>query len=633
MSGNNNLHFSKVKIEGYRGRHFELNMKPRGEHSVFIMDGNTGKTTTIELLRWCFTYKESDAEGKFRHMWQNPAHILDSKVEGKQKCNITINFSDDNHDYSFRRETKGEYKKERDQNKKVIGDVIESIDDYLEIDNGKDVIQGDDVNRYISRKFRLNQCAEYFCFDGEKAREVMMYSADQGQLFKLLETINQRSTHPLLIDFKSQLEKLRKKVYRVSKSKCSDKALSQNINKLEDKNLELSIARREIESIDEDIGVHEKAIFELDQDIKLLDEEISNSKSEQLLKKTGLKNDLVNIKKEIASKRSNIYKYSLNWVDVGISDIINSIKENVKERGRLPEPYRDELINMCLNSQPPTCQICGRELDEKGRDRVCELKELVAPHDVHSFLNNQFVSNYNSFDPFTINQEIQGLINQHESHIKDLTSIKLSDSEEKMVIERERFKEKRKNIEKDRTRLQLDRETITEEISYIEKEISELSGKNVALEENKIILDKIEETMVTIGKTEEKMKEKAIHIISQVISESVKSILGDNFGAKLSKEDGLLLGEDDYYDVEAGGMSGRLVLTYCFAEAMTLIDPIIVDTPSGNIGSHREALAKHLKANHDQVILLCLPTEVQNFAHVLSDEKDMIIVENNPGGG
>ena len=65
-------------------------------------------------------------------------------------------------------------------------------------------------------------------------------------------------------------------------------------------------------------------------------------------------------------------------------------------------------------------------------------------------------------------------------------------------------------------------------------------------------------------------------------------------------------------------MSGRLILSYCFAEAITLVDPIIVDTPSGNIGTHREKLAKHLVANHDQVIVLCLPTEIENFAPFIS---------------
>lgn len=88
------IHFESIKIEGYRGRNFELKMNPPGENTVFVMDGNTGKTTTIELLRWCFTYSQSEAKGKFRHMWARRAHVLDfDKKNVPQTCTITINFN------------------------------------------------------------------------------------------------------------------------------------------------------------------------------------------------------------------------------------------------------------------------------------------------------------------------------------------------------------------------------------------------------------------------------------------------------------------------------------------------------------------------------------------------------------
>ena len=62
------IHFSMFKISGYRGRKFTLKLNPRSENTVFVMDGNIGKTTTIELLRWCFNYNESSAANKFSHM-------------------------------------------------------------------------------------------------------------------------------------------------------------------------------------------------------------------------------------------------------------------------------------------------------------------------------------------------------------------------------------------------------------------------------------------------------------------------------------------------------------------------------------------------------------------------------------
>jgi hypothetical protein len=138
------------------------------------------------------------------------------------------------------------------------------------------------------------------------------------------------------------------------------------------------------------------------------------------------------------------------------------------------------------------------------------------------------------------------------------------------------------------------------------------------LAENKIILDKIDESIQIVDGAAEKIKLRATEIISNVISEGVSSVLGPKFSARLSQTDGLVLGEDGFYGKEKGGYSGRLILSYCFAEAMTLVDPIIVDTPVGNIGSQREKLADHLAANHKQVVLLCLPTEIINFAPFIS---------------
>ena len=87
-----NLFFTEIAINGYRGRNFSLKMHSEPRHTVFELDGNTGKTTTIELLRWCFKYPQSKANGKFNHMWVENAHLLDDIIKGKQQCNIIIQF-------------------------------------------------------------------------------------------------------------------------------------------------------------------------------------------------------------------------------------------------------------------------------------------------------------------------------------------------------------------------------------------------------------------------------------------------------------------------------------------------------------------------------------------------------------
>ena len=77
------IFFKTIIIDGYRGRYFTLEI-PQG-HAVFLMDSNTGKTTVIELLRWCLFYPKSKAEGKYQHMWHNNAHVLDNEIDGEQE--------------------------------------------------------------------------------------------------------------------------------------------------------------------------------------------------------------------------------------------------------------------------------------------------------------------------------------------------------------------------------------------------------------------------------------------------------------------------------------------------------------------------------------------------------------------
>ena len=145
-------------------------------------------------------------------------------------------------------------------------------------------------------------------------------------------------------------------------------------------------------------------------------------------------------------------------------------------------------------------------------------------------------------------------------------------------------------------------------------------------EENKPLLERIEQLRNSLETSHNQMRKRTIEVIGDVISRAVTGILGDKFSAILDEENGLMLGEDKFYNPEIGGYSGRLILAYLFAESMSQVGPIIIDTPVGNIGSHRTALAKHLADNHPQVILLCLPSELNEFAEHFTDNP--IIVTN-----
>lgn len=623
----NSIHFDSIKIDGYRGRNFELKMNPPGKNTVFVMDGNTGKTTTIELLRWCFSYSQSEAIGTFKHMWARHAHVLDFDKKGEsQTCSITINFHDQESKYSFKRITKGTYL--RNEEKKEDGDSIDSIKDTLEINLGKGILEGDQVHQYLTKKFKFKNSAEYFCFDGEKARDLMMSSADTFKIKQLIDSINQRTTNSKLEQYEETLESLKRKIYREAGSKLTSTALNNAISEIIKKEIRLKKAEIDLKGNSDTILEHESAISQLTTEKIKHENEITEKKSAALIAKISLERDSKEISRVIENERENIYGDCLSWIQFNDDNKINSIKNNVRETGNLPEPYRQQLINDCLRGPAPTCQICGRKLDEEGMSNVKSLEKMMASHEVHDFLSNGFIPDSSNFNFNKRHESIKERLIEYVDVTKKLDNIELSNTDEKLINHVKSLRMDTDDLIKKKGQRELDEEDINIVIKELKKDIQYLKDKNELLNKNRDLLEKVDFTLELIKKTKENTKLIAIKVISRVISDGVSSILGPNFSARLTEEDGLLLGEGGYCSAEAGGMSGRLILSYCFAEAMTLIDPLIVDTPAGNIGSHREALAKHLKDNHKQLILLCLPTEIEYFAPYIANNNEFIEIKN-----
>ena len=627
------IHFNSMKVEGYRGRNFELKMKPEGKHSVFIMDGNTGKTTLIELLRWCFMYRQDQAKGKFKHMWNDPAHVLDHNKSGNQTCTITVNFSAGDHNYSFRRVTKGVYAGERGEKGILIEkDDIHSIEDSLEVDNGIEVYNGDEASVFMNSEFRFAEGAEYFCFDGEKAKEVMMQSAKQSEIHVLLDIVNKRVTHHKLEEYRNRLERLKKRVYSEAKARASKRpthdAIEQSLNEIMEREEALRKKNEELASFKSDILTHEKALIELGERKKSLDDEIIKKASENLIRKKTIQMEIDGILGDLEKQRGAIYKNCLSWIKIESPDLISQIKNKVRESGNLPEPYREELIRSCLKSDPPTCQICGQKLTEKEIKRIKELGRLIAPHHVHTFLTSNFNYEPSSFDAYSENKGIETLTGRYMAKIDERDKITLSEKDLNLVEKGKELDKLIGEFNKSKGASEELASTLSTKIKAEEEDLKTLKEKSRSLRDYELILRKIDETRNVIDETQDKMTDATIDIISEVISSSVETILGPKFSAVLTKDSGLLLGEDGVHSTEMGGMSGRLILSYCFAEAVTRIDPIIVDTPSGNIGSVRPELAEHLAANHSQVILLCLPKEVEDFADHIADPRDFVEIKN-----
>ncbi len=621
------IRFLSITVSGYRGRHFKLDMGDE-EHSVFVMDGNTGKTTTIELLRWCFRFKESDAKYKFRHMWADPAHILDFEVEGKQKCLIEIQFKDDkgNH-YKFIRETIGEHDRTRSGDKKTRGDIIFSIRDTLEINRGKPVLQGDKVNEFLNAQFRLGVSADYFCFDGEKAREMIRMATSEVQ--RLIDLIRQRTTHSLVQLYLRRLDDLRDNLLTQSSVTLTDRVQRSLKKKLESKKFELASHNDEIDRLNDGIFVYEQEVDKLDDEIRNLTEKIRSAESDTIRRKAVLEHELIISKKQIEQMRGEVYKNCRIWMEPQNHHLVMQIKELVRERGRFPDPYHTDLITECLKD-PPICQICGRPLDSKSIERVKKLGMQIAPHEVQTFLTSEVVSEDSNYDVVEIRRKIQSEVQKLKRIENEYQRISLSKEDEDLFEERA---EKARQREEFNGKLIESRSYLKDALDYkaiLEHEVEQIIQKSDAFKKNKPLLDEIERLEIALNEAHDRMRARTIEVIGEVISRAASSILGKEFTAKLSEKDGLMLGEKGFYSAEIGGYSGRLILSYLFAEAMSQVSPIIIDTPVGNVGTHRPALAEHLANNHSQVILLCLPTELGGFAEKFAKPAKFKTIKNQP---
>lgn len=624
-----NIHFSLIRISGFRGRNFTLKMNPRGQNTIFVMDGNTGKTTTIELLRWCFKYPESECIGKFSHMWVDSAHLLDESKTTPQYCEIIIQFKalDENkreHTYQFTRSVSGI--SERDyisSPEKLNSDTIRDVHDSLEIDHGSKIITGDNVNEFLEQEFRLKDCADFFCFDGEKAREIMQLSSNTKSIGALLTFVDQRATHPMIEEYRDRLNGLKNRVLEEANTKVSDKAQELLISRLRKRLEDQRDLERERDGYRIDQASNSLVLKNLQNRSNDLQNKITKAKADEIVQKLRFELDIEKNTKAVNDKRSNIYALALQWIYGDDAGLMNALKAQVRERGDLPEPYRKNLISKCLASNK--CEVCGRTLDDPSKKYILALQQVVAATNVHAFLTDTLTNHASTLDPEQERKTIKSLIDDCKRIETEMNNIKLSDEDKRLFAERDLVQEEIRNLLKKDANLQAKIDEHDTWIVAVKKEINELQGRNSILRSNKFIIDKIDEALDKVEVAEKAIKAKTIDIISNVISENVSQILGDKFAAKLTVKDGLMLGEGGYFGRERGGYSGRLILSYCFAEAMTLIDPIIVDTPSGNVGTHREKLARHLVTNHKQIILLCLPTEIADFGPYISSNPITIV--------
>jgi len=628
---NVNFYFNFVKVKGYRGRNFELEFLPPGKPSVFLMENDTGKTTLIELIRWCFKYAESDAEGKFIHMHHKTTNVLDFLINGKQKCRIDIGFTLDKNKYIFSRETVGEHIREEEvfaelgeKKFKVGKDVIESITDVLNLNNGQKVFKNDEAFNEIEKKLHLSQCADYFCFDGEKAREIMESSTIESEIKNIINTINKRATHPKVEGFKLDLADLKTKIYkhvqRSVNAKVSKPTITAHMKKIEDLEKELSAYRVKYQDISDKLTANIRILDRAQKEFDQLNIQIIDTKSKTLSEINKIDGDIQSQKKHIADTRTRIYQEMMNWHLHLPAGKIQEIKNEIREKGKIPEPYHDDLITSCLNSNPPRCLICNRVLDDDSEKHIRNLEKLLAEEYVHNFLTKDFEVSPENIDLLEFNQQVLDDIERISSLEMRKQTLDLSEDDKKSIQKRTEIDELCRATQTRIDQYKVGVAGLLDNIKQTEEELDAEREKVDVLKEYQEIFKEIDSTLTILNETEENMKERTIRILSSVLNSNIRNALGSEFGAVITKKYGLQLTLKDTMGSDIGGMAARIILSYCFAESISTIDPIIADSPAGAIGIYREKLAQHLIRNHKQLILLCTSSEKEFFANIISED-------------
>ncbi len=546
------IRFQTIRIRGFRGRNFDLDMSKGGPHSVFVLDGNTGKTTTIELLRWCFMFKESDAIGKFRHMWANPAHVLDFVKSGKQECFIQVEFTDeaDNH-YKFERRVIGKHNRSK-ENDPSRGDSIKSLSDSLEINRGQDAFAGDKVNAFLNDQFKLRSSAEYFCFDGEKARDMIRMASSRAP--ELIDLIRARTTHTQVQAYLDSLQDLKDRLLLDTNATLSDRAQKRLITQIRDKKKDRDESAARIAFLKDEKAVCERQVEELCAEIKQITERIQDAKSETVRRRMELEKKRYDLKLEMSMLRNEVFQRHKDWVLVESLDFINETKERIRERGKLPEPYHQDLIEACLE-EPPTCQICNRPLDEESLNHVKLLGKQIASHEVQKFLTTELAGEESEYNIGKVRKRIIELVKLLKGIDSEYGRIALTSEEESLFNERleKEGQERQFNVTLGETKQDLKVEK--ELLEMYNDQLNELYKKSSMYKKNKPLLERIEQLQKALELAHDNMRKRTIEVIGEVISKAVTGILGKGFSAILTEEQGLMLGEDGIFGPEVGGYS------------------------------------------------------------------------------
>ncbi len=636
---------SEVILENYRGFYKENKISIKnstGENNINILiaRNDTGKTTFLNSIYWCF-YGEEQFSSSSKHKDIIPSNrtISETPIGEKLKVKVTVILNDEKGiKYKFTREQTFKRGENRDESLNVIPyevnfeglEMKKDLSGFSPIPNVSHLI-----NSIIPKSI-----SSFFLLDGERLKEI--FKSDIN--YEIKKSIKNVANISAIEGSLNKLKKLAKKYaneqyggdpqyeeYSSEIEKCENEINKKN-DELETTRGECNDIKRKLRDLDDFLMSHnEKNISQLAAREKELTENNQRLDLER-------KDDEEKLAKSVIN--AYILKFSLKMMKKSY-DKFNEISKSPD----FPPHVDPERIKFLLTKH--NC-ICGRIIEKNSEEE----KVLTKLSDKKSYKQYtriigeglvKFHEKINSEEDAICSvkdlrkriKEKENLIEKNEISLKDI-SVELGSSNKIEVIEK---REEKEMLERSLSRNVSDIDTVEKDITAIEDHIKEkqllLKKHEIASssdKENSKKLEKCNQLVTYLSDISEKL---LIEIKNEIEKTTSKNFLELHWKAKeyekiTIKDDFSLSIKDKHLGEIISSLSAGASLCFGLAFMSALRDysgyevPVIIDSPVGKIDEgNRENIANYLpkQLSGSQIILLVTGSEYTSvFKSLLKDK-------------
>jgi len=364
------MRIESLSLRNYRQfRDVTLQFKARHDSDlqVVIGDNGSGKSNILNALNWCLYGDEPHLSIQSANLpLLNLGTIEESGHSGQQDVVVQVGLSlDDGTNVFFRRRNSFNLYPGTDVQPMSISAAFESR--TVGIDGNTEILENEDASNMVSRFVPMG-IREFFFFDGERLDTYFRQATAQNIRHAIFE-IAQIS---LLDQVEAHLHEVRGSLQRVA-GKSSPK---------------LETLRSTLETAERLSADLERRFDEATKQVRLAKEKIAERQEElkgvPAVEQLG--HDRETLKEEfrlLEAKRVERVRDKQGMLAecgtiVALWPAIRATLEAIDEkrsRKEIPPTYDPNLLELIMKSG--RCEVCGRDLDQAGRQRVSDLAKQI----------------------------------------------------------------------------------------------------------------------------------------------------------------------------------------------------------------------------------------------------------------